>query len=84
MDLIYPPFCLVCAAAGPEYLCAKCIEQIDVIEPPYCRKCGLPCENPLCYDCREREFAFERACSVGTFDGVLRQAILALKYRHYT
>ncbi len=83
MDLVYPPFCLVCETAGPDYLCPKCIEQIDVIDPPYCRKCGLPCETSLCYDCREREFAFECARSVGTFDGVLRQGIHALKYKHY-
>ena len=83
MDLVYPPFCLVCEAAGPDYLCAKCIERIDVIDPPYCRKCGLPCETSVCHDCREHEFVFECARSVGTFDGALRQAIHALKYKRY-
>ena len=81
MDLIYPPFCLVCGKPGSEYLCAKCIEQIDIIEPPFCSKCGFPCETLLCEDCHDRDFVFERSCSVGTFDGVLRKAILALKFQ---
>ena len=81
LELIYPPHCLVCREAGDDYLCAQCIEEIDLIEPPYCRKCGIPCESHFCRDCREREFAFEFSCSAGAFDGVLREAIFALKYQ---
>lgn len=83
LDLIYPPYCLVCNVAGEQYLCPKCIEQIDIIEPPYCRKCGIPCESYHCPDCRERELDFEYACSAGTYDGVLRGAIHALKYEFH-
>ena len=36
LDLIYPPFCLVCGDAGEDCLCADCVEKIDIIEPPYC------------------------------------------------
>ena len=80
LDLIYPPFCLVCGDAGEDCLCADCVEKIDIIEPPYCRKCGIPCESFYCSKCRQRQFAFECACSAGTFDGALRTAIHALKY----
>ncbi len=80
LDLVYPPFCLVCGAADDHYLCANCVEQICFIQPPYCPKCGFPDESGRCPDCAERDFAFTSARSVGTFDGVLRKAIHALKF----
>ena len=83
LDLIYPPFCLVCGQAGKNYLCAKCIEKIDIIKPPFCRKCGTPCESYYCSDCRLQEFVFECACSAGIYDGVLSEAIHAFKYKGY-
>lgn len=82
LDLVYPPFCLVCKTPGSDYLCATCLEKIDIIEPPCCHKCGTPCDPAIyiCAECREREFHFEFACSVGTYDGTLREAIHALKF----
>jgi len=80
LDLVYPPHCLVCGEPGCDYLCAACTEEITCVEAPYCRKCGIPCESFYCEACLDREFAFERACSAGLFEGVLREAIHALKY----
>jgi ComF family protein len=82
LDLIYPPHCVLCREAGDGYLCPKCSESITTIVPPVCRKCGTPCESYICGECRDREYHFERACSAGVFDGVLREAIHALKYRN--
>lgn len=82
MDLIYPPHCVVCREAEDGYLCPKCSEKITLIVPPVCRKCGTPCESYTCEQCRDREYAFECARSAGVFDGVLREAIHALKYRN--
>lgn len=83
LDLIYPPFCLVCEKPGEHFLCADCIEQIDTIEPPCCRKCGLPTDHLYCPECELREFAFESARSAGVFDGVLRNAIHEFKFRFH-
>jgi ComF family protein len=82
LDLVYPPFCLVCKEPGDLYLCEDCRQEIVLIEPPYCRTCGAPCgpDEYLCADCREREYEFECARSAGIYDGALRQAIHALKY----
>lgn len=80
LDLIYPPFCVVCRKAGNHYLCPECIEKIDLIEPPYCRKCGTPTESYLCSECRDNEFVFEFSRSTGIFEGTLRTAIHTLKY----
>ena len=82
-DLIYPPVCLGCGQAGNEYLCAKCIEKIDVIKLPFCRKCGSPCESSICFECKTREYVFECACGAGIFEGVLREAIHAFKYKNH-
>ena len=81
MDLIYPPHCVICGEAEDGYLCPKCAEKVTLIVPPVCRKCGTPCESYTCGECRDREYAFECARSAGVFDGVLRDAIHALKYR---
>lgn len=84
LDLVYPPHCVVCRdAASGAYLCPKCIDSITLIEPPVCSKCGTPCQAFLCDECYHREYAFERARSAGVFDGALREAIHALKYRSY-
>ncbi len=80
LDLVYPPFCLVCGAAGEAYLCAKCIEKISLIEGPCCSRCGYPMESLPCRECSDKTLAFSGACSVGVFEGVLREAIHRLKY----
>ena len=83
MDLIYPPHCVVCRDAGDGYLCPKCADKITLIKPPVCYKCGKPCEASVCDECYQREYAFECARSAGIFDGPLRDAIHAMKYRNY-
>lgn len=83
LDLIYPPHCVICREAGEGYLCPACTEKIDLIVPPVCRKCGTPCERYTCGECEGREYAFECARSAGIFDGVLRDAIHALKYGNH-
>jgi len=82
LDLVYPPHCLVCKEPGNVYLCKACLEQVPLIEPPYCRICGTSCgpDEYTCADCRDREYEFECARCAGVYDGVLRQAIHALKY----
>lgn len=83
LDLIYPPHCVICRQAGQGYICGECLEKIDLIEPPVCRKCGTPCADYVCGECRDREYAFECARSAGIFEGVLRDAIHALKYNNH-
>jgi ComF family protein len=80
LDLVYPPFCVVCEKAVSQYLCPDCVEKIQLIDYPYCRVCGAPSETARCVECREREFAFDSGRSAGVFEGVLREAIHALKY----
>jgi len=80
LDLIYPPYCLVCEKAGSDYLCSDCLADVALIEPPMCRRCGTPSERIICVECSSRDFAFERSASVGVYEGPLRAAIHALKF----
>jgi ComF family protein len=64
IDIIYPPRCLVCDAAGSEALCAGCIASIlrgEAAEPA----CGPD---------------LEAVAAVGRHEGALREAIHGLKY----
>lgn len=80
LDLVYPPLCVLCGRADGGYLCGDCVGNITLIDYPYCRTCGAPSETVLCRECRNRQFAFESARSAGIYEGVLREAIHALKY----
>lgn len=83
LDLLYPPFCLICEKPGNAILCAECIEKIDLIGKTYCHTCGTPYEGYECKECRDRTYAFEFARAAGVFDGPLREAIHKLKYGGY-
>ncbi|MDH7603191.1 MAG: ComF family protein [Armatimonadota bacterium] len=82
LDIVYPPFCLICGTPNQEYLCTECTERIIFIEYPFCRRCGGPRVRPAAAycECTDREYWFEQARSVGVYEGVLRDAIHALKY----
>lgn len=82
LDLIYPPFCLVCEKPG-SYLCPDCVGKITLIDYPYCRTCGAPSETARCRECQDREFAFEASRSAAIYDDTLRKSIHALKYSFY-
>lgn len=79
-DLIYPPFCCACGRGGDSHLCAKCVEEIRFIDLQHCLTCGTPTDKTTCPECEGREYAFERAASVGEYQGVLTKAIHAFKY----
>ena len=80
LDLVYPPFCVVCGKPDAHYICSECLENVQYIEAPCCRTCGAPSDTIRCVECRRREFAFESARSAGIYEGVLREAIHELKY----
>jgi ComF family protein len=86
VDLLYPPACQVCRSPGQYPLCPRCAERFPLIKPPFCQKCGKPLHGPpdllfTCIPCRRRRWGFARARSVGVYDGTLRDAIHALKFR---
>ena len=64
-------------------MCERCQDGITLVEPPLCRRCGKglqTADGRLCVDCRSGDHEVEQIRSVGYSEGVLREAIHALKY----
>jgi ComF family protein len=81
VDLLFPPRCGGCGRLGA-WFCAACVTQIEPPIPPgwVCGGCGA---TPLgtCRDRRCRQAPLAGLLVVGAFEGPLREAIHALKYR---
>ena len=67
------------------WLCAECISHCAYVEPPICPRCGdTTVADEVCPRCRKSPWQVESIRSVVYFEGVLREAIHALKYRGRT
>ena len=84
LDLLFPPRCAVCRRITNEIICPDCLKSIVWIKPPVCAQCGRPLEtdrNQRCFFCQKESFFFDRARSIGLYEGVLKQAINHLKFK---
>lgn len=81
LDLLYPPRCAVCGRLGKEGLCGGCRAAFAPVPAPVCTWCGVPALRARCTRCEQSDrFAFVWARGAGLYDGVLRDAVHALKY----
>ncbi|MEQ8221502.1 MAG: ComF family protein [Candidatus Eremiobacterota bacterium] len=78
IDLLYPPRCLLCKSGEKEWICERCIQNIDTSPLPFCYECMKEFfEVPdVCPECNSRKFA----CSLGFYEDLLKEAICRLKY----
>ncbi len=82
ISLIFPRNCLNCNKEG-SYLCQSCLVKCRIPKPvcPYCEKASIDgmthsgCKTPLSLD---------GLTSIWNYEGVVRKAILALKYKFAT
>lgn len=86
LDLVFPRACQVCCFSGTFPLCSKCLNAFSLIRPPVCARCGIPLRGPAdlsftCIPCRHRRWYFTAARAAGVYDGALREAVHALKFR---
>jgi len=81
IDAIYPPRCGAadCGRRGA-WVCPDCDAALSRIVPPWCARCGAPVGLAPCR-CHELVPALAAVRSVAPFDGWLRDAIVAFKYR---
>ncbi len=81
-DWVYPPTCGGCGKLGKRF-CDACREQVKVIDSAsICAVCGEPLDAPgLCAHCSAARPAFTALRSWAVYQGGMRQAIHALKYR---
>lgn len=88
VQLLFPPACVGCrtsleATPGNSF-CVDCLDQLQVFQPPYCFGCGasvpvtLP-DGKTCGHCQAGKPRYDRAISLGPYDGLLRDLVLHAK-----
>ena len=85
LDLLFPRICFVCGRPlKPGKLWHNdCLRKIPLISGQRCPRCGVPLAKGRsgCPECDGKERAFRAAYGVFPYEGPLREALLALKFR---
>ena len=82
IELFFPCYCVGCGTEG-NFLCDKCRRQLPRLEPPICQRCGRPeTSGEFCPSCWGTKSAIDGIRSPFRYDGVIRSAILELKYHN--
>jgi ComF family protein len=82
LDLLFPKWCVGCGKEG-EFICRSCRELLVPFRPPLCPRCGKPQpSSTLCLACLNWQAAIDGIRSPFRFEGIIREAILQLKYRN--
>ena len=88
--MLFPPLCLVCRqpveTQADRFLCPRCAAGLTFIDSPMCRICGIRFPSReggdhVCGSCLSSPPRFDLARSAGVYDGTLKAAIHAFKYR---
>lgn len=88
LDLLYPQHCPLCdevLAFDGMQVCDSCLSVQVYVKPPYCMKCGKTIEDiteEYCGDCRQLPKSFERGFPVFAYDGGIKDALYAFKYKN--
>ena len=85
-EVFLPALCVACdgvLAGGDRGLCAGCRSRLVPLSEPCCPRCGVPADSDSepCLECANAPPPQGGTVFWGAYDGVLRQAILALKNR---
>lgn len=87
-SLLFPRDCPGCAQSlpFPEVICDPCANGLKKVEPPFCQKCGTPMPQhwrvEVCPECKGERSALSRIRSAYHYEGLVRQMIRDVKYRH--
>lgn len=80
IDLIFPKTCLECHKEG-SYFCQSCLANVRLAKPvcPICEKASI---DGLTHVKCIKKFGLDGLTSIWEYEGVIRKAILALKYKY--
>lgn len=80
IDLIFPKTCLGCGKGG-QYLCPDCVSKVKLVKPicSYCEKASI--DGTTHTKCLGK-YSLDGLISIWEYEGVIRKAILALKYKY--
>jgi ComF family protein len=83
LDLVFPPHCAVCRAAGA-LLCDRCLQQFPRVSRPLCDRCGCPTHDQgLCQACQRSSPGIDGIRSVLWLADGAREAVHRFKYNGY-
>ena len=82
LDLIFPKTCLGCGREGG-YICNSCLSKVKVLKPacPYCEKASI---DGFTHIKCSLKYGLDGLTSIWDYDGVIKKAILALKFKYST
>ena len=80
LELVFPIHCSGCGREGA-FICEPCADGLERLTAPYCRICAAPRVAGVCRWCGQHPRAFDSLRSPYLFEGPVRDAIHALKYR---
>src|SRR3989337_311657 len=79
VDLIFPRKCLGCGRDGC-YICKSCLKKVR-ISPKICIECEQLSVDGMTHEKCKRPLGLDGTISIWTYEGVIRKAILKLKYK---
>ncbi len=80
LDLVFPIHCTGCGREGG-IVCTQCAADLERVAPPRCAICSAPGTDGVCDWCLQHPRGFESLLSPFRFEGPIRDAVHALKYR---
>lgn len=82
LDLVFPKTCLGCGRPG-SYICSDCVAKVRLAQPicPYCERASI---DGITHVRCQKKFGLDGLISIWEYEGVIRKAILALKYKYAT
>lgn len=82
LDLVFPKTCLSCGREG-KYICENCLAKVRILKPacPYCEKDSI--DGFTHTKCRKK-YGLDGLTSIWKYEGVIKKAILALKFKYAT
>jgi len=88
-QFLWPAVCVVCSSPVEEdsgNLCRDCWRSFsEAVGRDYCRRCGRQVSRygivqNRCGGCFDKELVYDGLCQAGSYDGLLKQMLLALKF----
>jgi ComF family protein len=79
LDFLFPKKCLGCGKMG-SYVCNRCLEDVPKISS-FCFVCGRPSIDGVTHFKCKKKLSLDGVVAIWSYTGVLRKAILALKYK---
>ena len=80
LDLLFPISCLGCGKFG-QYFCPECLRKVAFATVQKCSVCNKPTINGLTHSICKSKYSLDGAIAVFLFRGIIRKAIIKIKYK---